>query len=176
MKSKFIPLILILIFLITFVIFFKGLKNSNIYTPATNINTNINKEVPSFQLKSFEDDSIFISEKIFKDNDYYFMNIWASWCIPCKEEHEFLMELKKGDKIELIGFNYKDNFTNASNFLKDLGNPYDIIVSDKDGIASIEWGAYGVPESFLVYQNKIIKRIIGPINNEDLLEIQKIIR
>ena len=62
------------------------------------------------------------------------------------------------------------------NFLKDLGNPYDIIVSDKDGTASIEWGAYGVPESFLVYQNKIIKRFIGPINNEDLLEIQKIIR
>ena len=68
MKSKFIPLILILIFLITFVIFFKGLKNSNIYTPATNIN----KEVPSFELKSFEDDSIFITEKIFKDNNYYF--------------------------------------------------------------------------------------------------------
>jgi len=86
------------------------------------------------------------------------------------------MELKKDDRIELIGFNYKDNLKNALSFLKDLGNPYDIIVSDKDGTASIEWGAYGVPESFLVYQNKIIKRFIGPINNENLLEIQKIIR
>ena len=172
MKSKFIPLILIFIFSITFVIFFKGLKNSNIYTP----NTNLKKEVPSFELKSFEKNSIIISEKIFKDNKYYLMNIWASWCIPCKEEHKFLMELKKDDRIELIGFNYKDNFKNASNFLKDLGNPYEIILSDKDGTASIEWGAYGVPESFLVYQNKILKRFIGPINNEDLLEIQKIIR
>lgn len=172
MKSKFIPLILILIFLITFVIFFKGLKNSNIYTP----NTNLKKEVPAFELKFFENDSIVISEKIFKDYDYYLMNIWASWCIPCKEEHEFLMKLKKDDRIKLIGFNYKDNFKNASSFLKYLGNPYDIIVSDKDGTASIEWGAYGVPESFLVYQNKIIKRFIGPINNEDLLEIQKIIK
>ena len=172
MKSKFIPLILILIFLITFVIFFKGLKNSNIYTP----NTNLKKEVPSFELKSFDNDSIVISEKIFEDNKYYLMNIWASWCIPCREEHKFLMKLKKDKRIELIGFNYKDNSTNASSFLKDLGNPYDIIVSDKDGTASIEWGAYGVPESFLVYQNKIIKRFIGPINNEDLLEIQKIIR
>ena len=99
MKSKFFPLILILIFLITFVIFFKGLKNSNIYTPGTNLK----KEVPPFELKSFENDSIVISEKIFKDNDYYFMNIWASWCLPCKEEHEFLMELKKDDRIELIG-------------------------------------------------------------------------
>ena len=172
MKSKFIPLTLILIFSITFVIFFKGLKNSNIYTP----DTNLKKEVPPFELKSFENNSIVITEKIFKDNDYYFMNIWASWCIPCKEEHKFLMELKKDGRIELIGFNYKDNFQNASSFLKDLGNPYNKIVSDKDGTASIEWGAYGVPESFLVYQSKIIKRFIGPINNEDLLEIQKIIR
>ena len=172
MKSKFIPLILIFIFLITFVIFFKGLKNSNIYTPSTKLK----KEVPSFELKSFENNSIIISEKIFEDNKYYLMNIWASWCIPCKEEHKFLMKLKKDERIELIGFNYKDNFKNASSFLKDLGNPYNIIVSDKDGTASIEWGAYGVPESFLVYQNKIIKRFIGPINNEDLLEIQKIIR
>ena len=172
MKSKFIPLILIFIFLITFVIFFKGLKNSNIYTPSTKLK----KEVPSFELKSFENNSIIISEKIFEDNKYYLMNIWASWCIPCKEEHGFLMKLKKDDRIKLIGFNYKDNLKNASSFLKDLGNPYDIIVSDKDGTASIEWGAYGVPESFLVYQNKIIKRFIGPINNEDLLEIQKIIK
>ena len=172
MKSKFNPLILILIFLIIFVIFFKGLKNSNIYAP----NTNLEKKVPSFELKSFENNSIIISEKIFKNDNYYFMNIWASWCIPCKNEHKFLMELKKNGKMKLIGFNYKDNFKNASSFLKDLGNPYDIIVSDKDGTASIEWGAYGVPESFLVYQNKIIKRFIGPINNEDFLEIQKIIR
>jgi len=172
MKSKFISLILIFIFSITFVIFFKGLKNSNIYTP----NTNLKKEVPSFELKSFENNSIIISEKIFKDNKYYLMNIWASWCVPCKEEHKFLMKLKKDERIELIGFNYKDNFKNASSFLKDLGNPYNIIVSDKDGTASIEWGAYGVPESFLVHQNEIIKRFVGPINNKDLLEIEKIIR
>ena len=172
MKSKFIPLILIFIFLITFVIFFKGLKNSNIYTPSTKLK----KEVPSFELKSFENNSIIISEKIFEDNKYYLMNIWASWCVPCKEEHKFLMKLKKDERIELIGFNYKDNFKNASSFLKDLGNPYDIIVSDKDGTASIEWGAYGVPESFLVHQNEIIKRFVGPINNKDLLEIEKIIR
>ena len=171
MKSKVIPLILISIFFLIFVIFFKGLKNSNIYTP----NTNLEKKVPSFELKSFENNNI-ISEKIFKNNKYYLMNIWASWCIPCREEHEFLMELNKNQKIELIGFNYKDNFKNASSFLKDLGNPYDIIVLDKDGTSSIDWGAYGVPESFLIYQNNIIKSFIGPINNDDLLEIKKIIR
>ena len=171
MKSKVIPLILISIFFLIFVIFFKGLKNSNIYTP----NTNLEKKVPSFELKSFENNNI-ISEKIFKNDKYYLMNIWASWCIPCREEHEFLMELNKNQKIELIGFNYKDNFKNASSFLKDLGNPYDIIVLDKDGTSSIDWGAYGVPESFLIYQNNIIKTFIGPISNDDFLEIQKIIK
>ena len=171
MKPKVIPLILILIFFITFVIFFKGLKNSNIYTP----NTNLEKKVPSFELKSLENNNI-ISEKIFKDDKYYLMNIWASWCIPCREEHEFLMELNKNLKIELIGLNYKDNFKNASSFLKDLGNPYDLIVLDKDGTSSIDWGAYGVPESFLIYQNNIIKTFIGPISNDDFLEIQKIIK
>ena len=172
MKSKVIAITLILFFLVTFVIFFKGLKNPNLYTPILNQE----KKVPSFELKSFKDNSKIISEKIFRGNKYYLMNIWASWCIPCRDEHKFLMELKKDRKIELIGLNYKDNFKNAASFLKDLGNPYNMIVSDKDGIASINWGAYGVPESFLIHENKIIRRFIGPINTEDLLEIKKIIR
>ena len=172
MKSKFIPVILIFIFLITFVIFFKGLKNSNIYTPSTKLK----KEVPSFELKSFENNSIIISEKIFEDNKYYLMNIWASWCIPCKEEHKFLMELKKDDRIELIGFNYKDNFKNAENFLKELGNPYKEILIDLDGTIAIEWGAYGVPESFLIYNNKIIKKYIGPLNQKLVDEINLLIK
>jgi len=172
MKSKVIAITLILFFLVTFVIFFKGLKNPNLYTPILNQE----KKVPSFELKSFDDNSQIISEKIFRGNKYYLMNIWASWCIPCRDEHKFLMDLKKDRKIELIGFNYKDNFENAASFLKNLGNPYNIIVSDKDGIASINWGAYGVPESFLIHENKIIRRFIGPINNEHLSEIKKIIR
>jgi len=172
MKSKVIAITLILFLLITFVILFKGLKNPNLYTPISIQE----KEVPSFELKSFGDDTKIVSEKIFRGNKYYLMNIWSSWCIPCRDEHKFLMELKKDKKIELIGLNYKDNFKNATSFLKDLGNPYNIIVSDKDGIASINWGAYGVPESFLIHKNKIIKRFIGPINNEDLSELKKIVR
>ena len=99
MKSKFIPLILILIFLITFVIFFKGLKNSNIYTP----DTNLKKEVPSFELKSFENDSIVISEKIFKDNDYYFMNIWVpihTGAENIAKEHNLALVFLKIKKIK----------------------------------------------------------------------------
>ena len=172
MKFRIIPTIIILVFVVTFIIFFKGLKHSNIYTP----NVNLEKKVPSLVLKSFDDNSEFVSENIFNKNKFYLMNIWASWCIPCRDEHKFLMKLKKSEKIELIGLNYKDSNNNAKNFLGEIGNPYNKIFKDKDGTSSIIWGAYGVPESFLIHKNKIIKRFIGPINNENLIEIEKIIK
>ena len=86
------------------------------------------------------------------------------------------MDLSKQQNIEIIGLNYKDNIENAKIFLNELNNPYKKILSDKDGIISIEWGAYGVPESFLVYNNKILKKIIGPINKNLFLEIREIIK
>ena len=76
------------------------------------------------------------------------MNIWASWCVPCRDEHPFLMNLSDEKNIKIIGLNYKDNNENAKNFLSILNNPYDTILLDLDGTIAIEWGAYGVPESF----------------------------
>ena len=76
----------------------------------------------------------------------------------------------------MIGLNYKDNFANAKNFLDELQNPFDIILLDDDGTIAIEWGAYGVPESFLIYKKKIIKKIIGPITNEILIEINGLVK
>ena len=172
MKFKIIQTIIILVFTVTFIIFFKGLKNSNIYTP----NVDLEKKVPSLVFRSFDTNLDIISENIFNKNKFYLVNIWASWCIPCRNEHKFLMKLKKNEEIELIGLNYKDNNKNAKNFLGELGDPYDKIFVDKDGTSSINWGAYGVPESFLIYKNKIIKRYIGPIDNENLIEIEKIIK
>ena len=86
------------------------------------------------------------------------------------------MKLYKQKNLEIIGINYKDKNDNAKNFLNELSNPYKLILSDQDGMISIEWGAYGVPETFLVYKKKIIKKIIGPINKDSLLEIQKLIK
>ena len=97
------------------------------------------------------------SKDIFEKKNFYLLNIWSSWCVPCKEEHKFLMNLKKNNNIEIIGLNYKDNFNNAEKFILEMGNPYTTILLDRDGTKSIEWGAYGVPESFLIYENKIIK-------------------
>ena len=99
------------------------------------------------------------------------MNIWASWCAPCREEHIFLMDLKKKEKLKIIGLNYKDKQRNAKNFLLELKNPYDLIISDNDGTIAINWGAYGVPESFIIYNRKIIDKIIGPIDDNTILKI-----
>ena len=172
MKSKILPIFLTIIFLIIFFIFYKGLHNSNIYIPKTKIEKNI----PSFRAKIFDSHDQINSDDIFENNKFYMMNIWASWCVPCREEHFFLMSLSSQKNLEIIGLNYKDNIENAKNFLKELDNPYTIILSDMDGTKAIEWGAYGVPETFLIYNKKIIKKIIGPINKTLFLEIKKIIK
>ena len=116
------------------------------------------------------------SDKIFQKNKYYLVNIWASWCVPCREEHIFLMNLSNQKNIEIIGLNYKDNKKNAQNFLDELGNPFKMILFDQDGTISIEWGAYGVPETFLIYNKKIIQRYIGPLDKNFLIEIKEIIK
>ena len=170
MKNKFFPFFLIFILLLIFLIFYKGLQKSNIYIP----DTNINKNIPSFKAKIFETDENISSEEIFKDKKFYLINIWASWCVPCRDEHPFLMDLSNQQNIEVIGLNYKDNFENAKRFLEELDSPYKLILSDKDGTIAIEWGAYGVPESFLIHNKKIIKKIIGPIDRNLSLEIIKL--
>ena len=113
MKIKIFPTFLIIIFLMIFFIFFKGLQNSNIYTPKTNIE----KDIPSFKAKIFETNKKIYSEEIFKSNKFYLMNIWASWCVPCRDEHPFLMSLGNQKNIEIIGLNYKDDYKKAKSFL-----------------------------------------------------------
>jgi cytochrome c biogenesis protein CcmG/thiol:disulfide interchange protein DsbE len=151
-------------------IVFKGLQNPNVYTP----NVNIDKDVPYFQTKLLEKDKMISSDEIFKSNKFYLLNIWSSWCLPCRQEHIFLNNLS--NQIEIIGLNYKDTEKNAMKFLKDFNNPYTLNLLDLEGIVAIEWGAYGVPETFLIYNKKIIKKFIGPINNNSLLEIKKMIK
>ena len=111
------------------------------------------------------------SSIIFELDKVYLLNIWSSWCVPCRQEHPLLMNLNLENKLNIIGMNYKDNLNNAENFLKELGNPYKEIFIDLDGTIAIEWGAYGVPESFLIYNNKIIKKYIGPLNQQLVDEI-----
>ena len=171
MKNKFNLFVAVIFVSFCFVIFYKGLNNSNTYVPKTKDKKNI----PIFEAKDFNSNIYVGSEKIFEEDNFYIVNIWASWCVPCRTEHPFLMELSKSENVKIIGLNYKDNLNNAKKFINELGNPYSRILIDQDGALSIEFGAYGVPETFLIDKNKnIIKKFLGPINQDIVDEIKLI--
>ena len=172
MKNKLLPLSITFVFIIIFIIFFKGLQNTNIYTP----DSKVSFEVPSVSVKLFNSNKIVNTLEIFNSDKFYLLNIWSSWCVPCKQEHSILMELTKNDNLKVIGINYKDTKKNANKFLKELGNPYDNIIFDNKGTNAIEWGAYGVPESFLINKNRIIKKYIGPLSKGSMQEIKLFIK
>lgn len=106
------------------------------------------------------------------DGNITLMNVWASWCAPCREEHPYLSELSQDPRVQLVGLNYKDKTENALRFLGNFGNPYDAVGVDNNGRAAIEWGVYGVPETFLVGPDgKIRFKFAGPLN-PDIIEKQ----
>ena len=115
-------------------------------------------DIPSFSAQLFDTTNLVNSEEIFEYDKYYLINIWASWCIPCRNEHSILIDLSRNKKIKIVGINYKDSKKDAKKFLDELKSPYEIILVDNDGTIAIEWGAYGVPETFLIYNKKIIKK------------------
>jgi cytochrome c biogenesis protein CcmG, thiol:disulfide interchange protein DsbE len=96
------------------------------------------------------------------------VNVWASWCIPCRDEAPFLLELGGDTRIRLVGINYKDQPDNARRFLNRYGNPFAASGVDQNGRAAIEWGVYGVPETFLIGRDgRIAYKLVGPLGAEN---------
>ena len=172
MKNRIFLISIISIFIIIFVIFYKGLQNSNIYTPETKTNN----KIPEFSAELFYSKKLINSSELFNLDKFYLLNIWSSWCVPCRQEHPLLMGLGENKKVDIIGINYKDTKNNAESFLNKLGNPYEKIIFDKEGIHAIEWGAYGVPESFLIHNGTIIRKYIGPLSEKSIKEIKLLIK
>jgi cytochrome c biogenesis protein CcmG, thiol:disulfide interchange protein DsbE len=97
------------------------------------------------------------------------VNVWASWCVPCHDEAPLLTELAKDKRLQLVGINYKDTPDNARRFLGRYGNPFGLVGTDANGRASIEWGVYGVPETFVVgREGTIVYKLVGPITPDNL--------
>jgi cytochrome c biogenesis protein CcmG/thiol:disulfide interchange protein DsbE len=97
------------------------------------------------------------------------LNVWASWCVPCHDEAPLLMQLAEDKRIRIVGINYKDQPDNARRFLGKYGNPFVAAGADQNGRASIEWGVYGVPETFLVGRDaRISYKLVGPITRQNL--------
>jgi cytochrome c biogenesis protein CcmG/thiol:disulfide interchange protein DsbE len=102
------------------------------------------------------------------------LNVWASWCIPCRDEAPLLMKLAEDKRIRLVGINYKDSPDNARRFLGRFGNPYVASGADANGRAGIEWGVYGVPENFIIGRDgRIAYKLVGPLSDENLAGVFK---
>ncbi len=103
------------------------------------------------------------------------VNVWASWCVPCHDEAPLLTELGKDKRLQLVGINYKDVPDNARRFLGRYGNPFSVVGVDGNGRASIEWGVYGVPETFIVGRDgTIVYKLVGPITPENIDRVLKV--
>jgi cytochrome c biogenesis protein CcmG, thiol:disulfide interchange protein DsbE len=103
------------------------------------------------------------------------VNVWASWCIPCHDEAPLLTQLGRDKRLQLIGINYKDAPDNARRFLGRYGNPYGFVGVDGNGRAAIEWGVYGVPETFIVgREGTIVYKLVGPVTSDNIDTVLKV--
>lgn len=101
----------------------------------------------------------------------WLLNIWATWCAGCREEHPLLVNLARSGKVDIVGLNYKDDSAQAKRWLAELGDPYLKTAVDADGRVGIDWGFYGAPETFVIDKNGIVRhKHIGPVYPKDLAE------
>ena len=164
-----LTLLPILIFAGLALVFWKGLFGNPSELPSVLIG----KPVPDFALLAIEGSNIpGLTSADLKAGEVSVVNIWASWCGPCRLEHSILMELSKRTDIRLYGINNKDNAENARRFLGTLGQPFAAIGADTDGRTTIDWGSYGVPETFIVDGKGIIRfKWIGPLSVEIMTKV-----
>jgi cytochrome c biogenesis protein CcmG/thiol:disulfide interchange protein DsbE len=128
----------------------------------------LNKPVPDFSLPPIEEGADAGLSSADLSQGVHLVNVWASWCGPCRLEHPILMQLSTDKRFTLVGINYKDVPENALRFLGTLGNPFAKNGADRDGKTGIDWGVYGVPETFVVKDGIILHKFIGPLSAEGL--------
>ena len=170
-KISIFPFVIFLLILSTF--FYLLIIERNPSELPSNL---LNKNVPNFKAESLLKNENFVSSKEF-GNEIILVNFFATWCSPCRDEHVYIKRFANEKGIRVIGINYKDNSNNAIEWLKNLGNPYSDVPIDKDGRIAIDWGVYGIPETFIVNSKGIIKyRHVGPITKKMYKRINLLIK
>jgi cytochrome c biogenesis protein CcmG/thiol:disulfide interchange protein DsbE len=123
----------------------------------------IGKPAPAFQLAQLRDPSRSFSAEEMRGK-VWLLNVWASWCVTCRDEHPLLLEYARSKAVPIYGLNYKDKREDALSWLGDLGDPYVLSVSDLDGRVGIDYGVYGAPETYLIDRNGVIRfKQVGPV-------------
>ena len=173
MKKKILILPPIFFFLILSVFFYLLIIERNPSEVPSNL---LNKNVPIFEAQSLFKNEKFISSQEIK-NEIILVNFFATWCKPCRDEHVYIERFSNEKGIKVIGINYKDNSKKTTKWLKKLGNPYSNVLIDKNGKIAIDWGVYGIPETFIVNSSGIIKyRHVGPITKKIYKKINLLIK
>jgi len=173
MKKKILllPLGLFLLILLTFAYLLVIDRN-----PQAIPSNLINKKIPNFEANSLFKEEKFIFSQELKP-EIVLINFFATWCKPCRDEHLYIKKFSEQEKIRVIGINYKDDPKKTIKWLNDLGNPYSDVLLDKKGQIAIDWGVYGIPETFVVNSNGIIKyRQAGPITKKIYRKINSLIK
>ena len=128
----------------------------------------INKSAPQFELPRLHSPTATFSSQTML-GQVWLLNVWASWCVSCRAEHPVLVEFSKQHVVPIIGLNYKDTAVDAMAWLRDLGNPYRLSVVDLDGRVGMNYGVYGVPETYVIDKKGIIRyKQIGPVTPQAL--------
>lgn len=129
----------------------------------------VNKPANHFELPRLYADESFNSEHL--QGEIWLLNVFASWCLACEAEHEKIMQFAKDANVKWIGLNYKDTEQEAKNWLDKRGNPYHAVVQDASGLTGINWGVYGVPETFVIDKQGIVRhKFTGPLNAKSIKE------
>ena len=165
-RTSWLAVVPVLVFAAIGGAFYWGLFNNDDQLPSTLIG----KPVPQFDLPPIDgrSDGLGTSDLIGRVS---IVNVWASWCVPCRVEMPLLNELAARDEVSIFGINYKDNAAEALAFLDELGDPYTKIGADRNGRVSINWGVYGLPETFVIdAEGRIAYKHIGPFNRRSLEE------
>ncbi|CAA9890628.1 periplasmic thioredoxin of cytochrome c-type biogenesis [Candidatus Methylobacter favarea] len=161
MLKYIIPLILFIV-LAVFLALGLNLKPGDIPSPF------INKPAPAFSSPKLDAPDEKLSQTDLTGKVWLF-NVWASWCVSCRSEHPVLNQLAQEKAAVIVGLNYKDDPDDARKWLDTLGNPYTVSIMDQDGRIGIDWGVYGVPETFVIDKKGVIRyKHTGPVTDEDI--------
>ena len=160
-SKRFLPLIIFIVLLV-FLAIGLGLKPREVPSPL------INKQAPAFNLPVLGQPTQMLSQKDLLGK-VWLLNVWASWCVACRVEHPLLVDFAKTGAVPIYGLNYKDKRDDAIRWLTNFGNPYQQSLVDSDGLVGIDFGVYGVPETFVIDKAGVIRlKHIGPVTPEAL--------